>query len=114
MKQAKNKLWFYAMICCVYGIFFSVESFYNFDGGKSRTETCQTSVVKNTPTHPGATHGFRLNKRYHPEYNPPCPICSPDRPERRLPMLRLSLPGCGALPEIAIVHYSLRGPPTLA
>jgi len=102
------------MICCVYGVFFSVESFYNFDGQHRHREAAVHSVVKTVPVHSGAVPGFRLNKRYHPEYNPPCPILSPATPERRLPLLRLGTPRGIALPDITIVHYSLRGPPVAA
>ena len=107
-------LLFYALLCVVYGVFFSVESFYNFDGQPNAKQGFGYSVVKSHPLHSGASPGFRLNKRYHQEDIPPCPILPPITPERCLTPVRIGLYGNEPLPFVAIVHYSLRGPPTAA
>ena len=88
---------FYAALLCVYAAFFSVESFHNFEGH-----------------HLTSSYGFRLNKRFHPEMIPPCPIVSPEVPQRYVTLVRLGSPGDRPLPDIAIIHYSLRGPPAAA
>ena len=109
-----HKVTFYAMVLCVYAAFFSVESFYNFEGQPRGKEDNRYSVVKNTPLHSAAICRFRLNKRYHPEVIPPCPIVSPEGPRWCLIPVRLGSPGDRPLPAIAIIHYSLRGPPAAA
>jgi hypothetical protein len=105
---------FYAILLCVYAAFFSVESFYNFEGQPRGKEVFRYSVVKNVPFHSTTAYRFRLNKRYHPEVIPPCPIVSPEASPWRLTPVRLGSPGDRPLPAIAIVHYSLRGPPAAA
>jgi len=107
-----HKLLFYALLCGVYGIFFSVESFYNFEGQPNAKQGFGYSVVKNTPLHSGASPGFRLNKRYHQEDIPPCPILASATPERCITPVRIGSYANEPLPSVAIVHYSLRGPPT--
>jgi hypothetical protein len=111
MKKRIHKLPFYALLFCVYGVFFSVESFYNFEGQAHTKAVFGKSVVKSTPLHSSASLGFRLNKRYHQENILPCPIFSPAAPERCISPVRFGSPWDGALPSVAIVHYSLRGPP---
>ena len=106
-------LLFYALLCVVYGVFFSVESFYNNEGQPNAKQGFSYSVVK-TPLHSGASPGFRLNKRYHQEDIPPCPILSPVTPERCVMPVSIGSYGNEPLPSAAIVHYSLRGPPTAA
>jgi len=105
---------FYAMLLSVYAAFFSVESFYNFEGQPHGRELFRYSVVKNVPLHSTGAGQFRLNKRYHPEGIPPCPIISPERLTWCLTPLQLGSPGDRPLPDIAIIHYSLRGPPAAA
>jgi hypothetical protein len=114
MNKQTHKILFYAMLFCVYAVFFSVESFYNFDGQPRGREDFRYSVVKSFPVHSTTSHGFRLNKRYHPEVIPPCPIVSPNAPKWWLTPVRLGSPGDHPLPDIAIIHYSLRGPPAAA
>ncbi|HXB35963.1 MAG TPA: hypothetical protein VNV35_21195 [Puia sp.] len=114
MNRKIHKGLFYAMLLCVYAAFFSVESFYNFEGQPRGKEDNRYSVVKNTPLHSAAICRFRLNKRYHPEVIPPCPIVSPEGPRWCLIPVRLGSPGDRPLPAIAIIHYSLRGPPAAA
>jgi hypothetical protein len=125
MKKRIHSIFFYALLLGVYGTFFSVESFYNFEGqpdGKGLTRSQAFTrpgihnqpAFKNTPTPSSASRGFRLNKRYHQENIPPYPIFSLAAPERRIAPLRLGFDNTGMLPAIAILHYSLRGPPTAA
>jgi hypothetical protein len=114
-KKRIYKLLFYAILCGVYGVFFSVESFYNFEGQPNAKPGFGYSVIKSHPLHSGSFPGFRLNKRYHQEDIPlPCPIFSPVTPERCITPVRIGSYGNDALPTVAIVHYSLRGPPTIA
>jgi len=114
-KERIHKLLFYALLCGVYGVFFSVESFYNFEGQPNAKQSFGHSVVKSHPLHSGASPGFRLNKRYHQEDIPlPCPILSPVTPERCITPVRIGSYGNDVLPSVAIVDYSLRGPPTIA
>ena len=114
MKNRIHTALFYSLLVCVYGIFFSVESFYNFEGQASIQKTCPHHAVVKNASVPVSSHGFRLNKRYHQENIPPCPIISPVTPERCITPVRIGLYGDEALPSVAIVHNSLRGPPTAA
>jgi hypothetical protein len=114
MNKRIHNVLFYAILFCVYTVFFSVESFYNFDGRPHSQDVFRYSVVKSTPFHSTAASGFRLNKRYHPEVIPPCPIFSPGTPKWCMTPVRLGSPGDHPLPDIAIIHYSLRGPPDAA
>jgi hypothetical protein len=102
------------MLLCVYAAFFSVESFYNFEGQPRSTVGFRYSVVKNVPVHSTGACRFRLNKRFHPEVIPPCPIISPEGPRWVVIPVRLGSFGDDPLPAIAIFHYSLRGPPAAA
>jgi hypothetical protein len=116
-KKRIHKFLFYALLCGVYGVFFSVESFYNNEGQPNATPGFGYSVVKSTPLHSGAFPGFRLNKRYHQEDIqdiPPCPILPPVTAERSITPVRIGSFGNEALPSVAIIHYSLRGPPITA
>jgi hypothetical protein len=113
-KKRIHKLLFYALLFSVYGVFFSVESFYNNEGQPNAKQGFGYSVVKNTPLHSGASPGFRLNKRYHQENIPPCPIFTLTVPARIFVPVRLGVPVAEALPSGAIIHYSLRGPPVTA
>jgi hypothetical protein len=49
-----HTLLFYILLCGVYGIFFSVESFYNFEGQPNAKQGFGYSVVKSHPLHSGA------------------------------------------------------------
>jgi hypothetical protein len=114
MNRRIHKGLFYAILLCVYAAFFSVESFYNFEAQPQGKSGIRYSVAKNIPFHSTTSHGFRLNKRYHPEVIPPCPIVPPNVPQICLIPVRLGTPGDHPLPDIAIFHYSLRGPPAAA
>jgi hypothetical protein len=114
MNKQTHKILFHALLFCVYVVFFSVESFYNFEGQPQDKAVFRYSVVKSTPLHSSTCHGFRLNKRYHPEVISPCPVVSPEAPKWRHIPVRLGSPGDRLLPDLAIIHYSLRGPPAAA
>src|ERR1700754_2609689 len=88
MKKRIHKLFFYTLIIGVYSVFFSVESFYNFEGqttvrdimGFTAPGNKQTPVATTAPLHSSYCHTFRLNKRYHQENIPPCPVSAPQPP----------------------------------
>jgi len=125
MKKSIHRAFFYTLLLGVYGIFFSVESFYNFEGQPNGKEVAWQQVFarpgfnnqpanKNTSSPSSASHGFRLNKRYHQEDIPPYLIFSLAAPERGIAPLRLGFDKTGMLPSVAIFFLSLRGPPTAA
>jgi hypothetical protein len=113
MNRRIHKILFYTLLLGVYAVFFSVESFYNYEGQSQGKNIFRYSVVNTTPFHSTTSHGFRLNKRYHPEVISPCPIVSPEAPNWYL-TVRLGSPGDHQLPDVAIFHFSLRGPPSAA
>jgi len=113
---------FYTLLLAVYGVFFSVESFYNFEGQTNAkeqlrfaafTHTHHLSVARALPLG-SSSHGLRLNKRYHPEAMPACPVLSPGAPIT--PVQRSN--DCSYrdvhLPAITLLSYCLRGPPVVA
>ena len=124
MKKRLHKLLYYVLLFGVYGVFFSVESFYNFEGHSNASDIIRYaslinghekafSSVRTTPLHPTTAHSIRLNKRFHQENIPPCPVLAPVLPEYVLtpPVL-----GCNCrtdLSEPALLHRPLRGPPAL-
>jgi hypothetical protein len=114
MNTRIHKILFYGALFCVYGIFFSVESFYNFEGQPQTQKVFSYSVVKASPVHSTTAHGFRLNKRYHPEAISPCPLIAPGAPESFPAPVTLGSPADNPLAELAIVPYPLRGPPAAA
>lgn len=114
MNKSVHKGLFYIFLLGIYGIFFSVQWFHNFEGQPNTGRLFGHSVAKNTPFHSAASQRFRLNKRYEPEDIPPCPIFSLAAPERGVKPVRLGDFGKDALPSVAIRHYSLRGPPATA
>jgi hypothetical protein len=119
-----HKMLFYTLVLGVYGIFFSVECLYNFEGQGSSTnylhfvsiarEGARTGqTFQNLPVHSSASRSLRLNKRYHQEEAPPFLFLSPALPEYTMAP---STPGCycqTALPEPAFLNRPLRGPPAL-
>jgi hypothetical protein len=125
MKNRLHKLLFYTLLLGVYGIFFSVESFYNFEGHSNARDIIRyaslangheksAAVAQSTPLHFPSRHSLKLNKRFHQENIPPCPIVSPALPEYVLMPL---VPGAYCrtyLPEPALLHRPLRGPPACA
>ena len=125
MKIRLHKLLYYLLLLGVYGIFFSVESFYNFEGHSNASDIIRYAslmsghekdavVARTTPLHSTSTHSIRLNKRFHQENIPPCPVLAPVLPEYvRKPLVLRTF--CRTdLPEPALLHRPLRGPPALA
>ena len=124
MRTRLHKLLFYTLLLGVYGIFFSVESFYNFEGQSNargileyaslvRVQQQYGPVAKTTPLHGASSHGIRLNKRYHQEVISPCPICSPGRPEYAItPLTRVCYRAAG-LTEPTLLLRPQRGPPSV-
>jgi hypothetical protein len=108
----------------VYGIFFSVESFYNFEGQTDakdivayaslvRVQQQHGSGARTTPLHSTSSHGIRLNKRYHQEVISSCPIFSPTRPEFVLTPLTPVCNRPADLNEPTLLFRPQRGPPAL-
>jgi hypothetical protein len=115
---------FYTLLLGVYGIFFSVESFYNFEGQTNTRDSLRYASVagvhgedalaaRNTPLHSAPSHGLRLNKRYHQENIPPCPVLAPTRCEYVLTPLILGVYRPAYLPKPVLLHRPKRGPPAL-
>jgi hypothetical protein len=109
----------------VYGIFFSVESFYNFEGHSDAKNIIawsshahqeagrHTTAVRNSPLpHPSAHH-LRLNKRFHQENFSPCPVYQVDSPEYTIVPRALGNQVAAPLPFITRFHFQHRGPPSV-
>jgi hypothetical protein len=124
MGKRVHKLAFYTLILAVYGVFFSIESFYNFEGHSEAREiirysallhrtSAETALKAAHVNYPQKTR-FRLNKRYHGEEFSPCPVYEAPAPvvihtPRELGVF-LSRP----LPSVSLLHPQLRGPPCIA
>lgn len=124
MKKRIHRLFFYTLLFGVYGIFFSVQCFYNFEGqGNARNilryihvgyrHEMNGSAARTTPFHSASTHSIRLNKRFHQEDMPPCPVVSPVLPEYVLAPVMLGSYDRSDLPKPALLHRPLRGPPAV-
>lgn len=125
MKKRLHKYLYYILLFGVYGIFFSVESFYNFEGHSNASDIIRyasltnghenlVSSARTTPLHSSTSHSIRLNKRFHQEDIPPCPVLTPVLPEYVLTPLVLGCDCRTDLPKPALLHRPLRGPPALA
>ncbi|HEY4285499.1 MAG TPA: hypothetical protein VGN00_00250 [Puia sp.] len=125
MKKRIHKILFYAVLLSVYGVFFSVESFFNFEGQVNTKDLFKytafahfsgnhQSVIKTTPLQSSSRHNVRLNKRYHQEDIAPCPLISVATPVLRIIPKVLGSYSIVPLPSIAVVHRPLRGPPSVA
>jgi hypothetical protein len=125
MKKRIHKILFYAVILSVYGVFFSVESFFNFEGQINTKDLFKYTVlvhfsgnhqrvVKTTPLQSSSKHNVRLNKRYHQEDIAPCPLISVAAPVLHIIPRVLGSCTVDPLPSIAVVHRPLRGPPVVA
>jgi hypothetical protein len=125
MKKRIHKILFYTLLLSVYGVFFSVESFFNFEGQVNTKEIFKYSsfvhssaspqtVVKASPLQSSSSHHVRLNKRYHQEDITPCPLISVPAP--LLPVIPRVLGACTVLllPAVTVAHHRLRGPPCVA
>ena len=124
MKKRLHKLLYYILLFGVYSIFFSVESFYNFEGHSDARDIFRYASLTNglekgasvlhTPLHSTSAHCIRLNKRFHRENIPLCPILAPSLPECVLTPVVLGSFCRTYLPEPVLLHRPLRGPPVLA
>ncbi|HVU84657.1 MAG TPA: hypothetical protein VHC50_07440 [Puia sp.] len=124
MKKTLHRILFYTLLFGVYGIFFSVECLYNFDSqGNTRNIVRYVRQVtshekdadfpQTAPLHSASNHSIRLNKHFHEEDIPPCPVLSPVRPEYVLAPLIMGSFCRTDLAKPPLLHRSLRGPPTL-
>ena len=117
---------FYTLILVVYTAFFSVQSFYNFEGLSGSQDIfnyhsfliagSQTSTIaKDQPLHsPAGHHKTRLNKRFHQENMPPCDVISIVIPERYIPIQTPDYYKADFLPSVVRLTHPLRGPPVVA
>jgi hypothetical protein len=125
VKKRIHTILFYTLLTAVYGVFFSVESFFNFEGQihakelfaySSMTQAAAKTpgVARTLPLSSSSSHAIRLNKRYHRENIPPCIVFSVEAPVRyvtpQIPVLYRNRP----LPATDIIHHPLRGPPVAA
>src|ERR1700741_3465130 len=120
------KLSFYTLILAVYGVFFSIESFYNFEGHSEAREILRYSSYLNSlsaPTGAKVSHAsyprshkmrLRLNKRYHPEDIQPCTVYEVIAPFITVRPYELGSFPLSPLPSVPLVHPKLRGPPFAA
>jgi hypothetical protein len=124
MKKRIHKLFFYTLLVGVYGIFFSVESFYNFEGQTNVRDMMtfaahishqakDSAISRTTPLHSSSSHTIRLNKRYHQTDMPPCPVLAPAATFSILPPLTQSLYRSVDHSDPALLHRTLRGPPAI-
>lgn len=126
MKPKSHRIAFYLLLLAVYSVFFSVESFFNFEGQLNAREILSySSFVKAPDNHPkifkamplrsSSTHKVRLNKRFHKEDIAPVPmVFNVEAPVVRLIPRVLDYSGITPLPSVTMVHHPLRGPPVVA
>jgi hypothetical protein len=116
---------FHTLIFLVYVVFFSVQSFFNFEGQSSSQDVSQYcsllraassagTVAKGQPLRSSAGHKTRLNKRFHQENMPPCDVISIVIPERYIPLQTPDYYKGIDLPSAVRVTHPLRGPPVVA
>jgi hypothetical protein len=120
MDKRLHKPVLFALLLPVYGAFFFVESFFNFEGQTSTKDMVRYAAL--APAHaarhfstgsfplPSSTHSVRLNKRYTPADVPPCPVFSPAVPSYPLP-LKTGIYRDPLLCDFTPLAYTLRGPP---
>lgn len=125
MKKRIHKILFYTFLVSVYGVFFSVESFFNFEGQVNTKDMFKYSsfvhfsgkhpnVLKTTPLQSSSKHHVRLNKRYHQEDITPFPVFFVAAPELHIIPRILGLYQTVPLPAVLVPHQRLRGPPVIA
>lgn len=124
MAKRIHKSLFYTLLTIVYGVFFSVESFYNFEGHSDAKKILSHSSlvchftgngsVSTSATHFPSTHTIRLNKRYQQENFPPCPIFRVETPIAYVTPVMLGIYPIQPLPLVTIDRALLRGPPVAA
>jgi hypothetical protein len=117
MQKRIHKLLFYTLLLSVYAGFFSVESFFNFEGqSELRTTPTHSSCFQKNPATPlqsAHTRLVRLNKRYHQADISLSPVISAETPVAYVVPGVASryrdFPVLSGLPD----QRSLRGPPNL-
>jgi hypothetical protein len=124
MAKRIHKYLFYTLLTIVYGIFFSVESFYNFEGHSDAKKilsqssfVCHskgTGTARTSATRFPSSHTIRLNKRYQQENFPPCPIFRVKTSIVYVTPVMLEINPIQPLPLVTIDHSPLRGPPFAA
>jgi len=126
MRKRLHNIAFYTLILAVYGVFFSIESFYNFEGHSEAREIIRySSFLQANQGEPGITaphvnypHSqktrVRLNKRYHQEEFPPCTVYEAPAPVVVVTPRVLGAYVVRPLPAVVQIHPQLRGPPSLA
>lgn len=126
MQKRIYKIFFYTLLLAVYGVFFSVESFFNFEGHTDAKAFFKYStlvqfsgnhqqVVKASPLQSPLKHKIRLNKRFHQENIAIlCPVITVAVPEERIIPRVLGAYLTTPLPSVLVVHLRLRGPPVVA
>ena len=117
MQKRIHKLLFYTLLFSVYAGFFSVESFFNFEGqAEVRTLPTHSSLFQTnstTPLQSTHTHLVRLNKRYHQEDISLNPAISAEAPVAYVVSQPASSYREFPLLSGPPVQRSLRGPPSL-
>lgn len=120
------RLVFYTLILVVYTSFFSVQSFFNFEGLSGSQDIFNyhsflyassktAAIAKDLPLHSSSGHHkTRLNKRFHQENMPPCDVISIVIPERFIPVQTPDYYKADFLPSVIRVTHPLRGPPVVA
>ena len=124
MAKRIHKYLFYTLLLIVYGVFFSVESFYNFEGHSDAKKilsqpsiVCHSAgngVVSTSAARFPSSHTIRLNKRYQQENFAPCPIFRVEAPVVYFTPRILGVYPIHSLPRITIEYSALRGPPVAA
>ncbi|HXB06558.1 MAG TPA: hypothetical protein VNW04_05575 [Puia sp.] len=126
MGKCIHRFAFYTLILAVYGIFFSIQSFYNFEGHSDVREILRRSSLLRPASHGSQlkiAHAaypeshkirLRLNKRFHQEEFTPCTVYEVSAPVIYLtPRAPGSYPLC-PLPAVTLFYPQLRGPPSVA
>ncbi|HVS95497.1 MAG TPA: hypothetical protein VHE54_03395 [Puia sp.] len=124
MAKRIHKYLFYILLSVVYGVFFSVESFYNFEGHSDAKKLFSQSsivihsagsgVVSTSAARFPSAHKIRLNKRYQQENCPPCPVFRVELPVCYVAPRILGVYTYFTLPRVTIDRILLRGPPVTA
>lgn len=116
---------FYTLLLVVYGSFFFVESFHNFEGNSDAKKilthgsllchpSAKRAMVRTSALPDPSSHHIRLNKRFHQTDFPPCIVYQVASPVRYITPRMLSSYTDAGLPFITIFHFRLRGPPIAA
>jgi hypothetical protein len=125
MVKKTYRIVFHTLILLVYVAFFSVQSFFNFEGLSGSKDVFQYcaqlcaasrtgTLAQNQPLRSSAGHKIRLNKRFHQENMPPCDVISIVIPERYIPLQTPDYYKDDFLPCVIRVNHPLRGPPVVA